>query len=73
MAPAPGRTPGAESIRALDAVRTLLGARSRRDLLIEHLHLTRTGTAICRPLALAQEMKLARPNLRVATFPISAW
>jgi formate dehydrogenase beta subunit len=71
----PGRTPKGRQVdpRALEEVRTLLGARSRqRDLLIEHLHLIqdRYGHLSAAHLAaLAQEMKLALTEVyEVATF-----
>jgi formate dehydrogenase len=71
----PGRTPKGRQVdpRALDEVRTLLGARSRqRDLLIEHLHLIQDQyghLSAAHLAALAQEMKLALTEVyEVATF-----
>src|SRR5205807_4003709 len=69
------RTPKGRQVdpRALEEIRSLLGARERRrDLLIEHLHLIqdRYGHLSAAHLAaLAQEMKLALTEVyEVATF-----
>src|ERR1700745_4541613 len=71
----PAKTPKGRQVEptALDEVRALLGDRPRRrDLLIEHLHLTqdRYGYLSAAHLAaLAQEMKLALTQVyEVGTF-----